>query len=132
MNGSELVEGLQEVLKDIPITGGLAGDNATFTQTLLLHNDVVQDKVVIAVGLYGDNVIMSSGALGGWKPYGPPRKITRSNKNIVYELDGKPALPLYKMYLGYYADTLPASGLNFPFAIMAEEKKFGIAECFWL
>jgi len=126
VNGSELVEGLQEVLPEIPITGGLAGDNAAFTQTLLLNNDKVYDKVVIAVGVYGKNAVVTSGALGGWSPYGPPRKITRSSKNVVFELDNKPALPLYKMYIGYYANTLPASGLNFPFAIMSEDKNIAV------
>ncbi len=126
VNGSELVEGIQEVLPNIPITGGLAGDNANFSQTYLLNNDQVHDRVVIAVGIYGENAVVTSGALGGWKPYGPPRKITRSIKNIVYELDGKPALPLYKMYIGYYANQLPASGLNFPFAIMAEDKSITV------
>ncbi|KKN56114.1 hypothetical protein LCGC14_0575470 [marine sediment metagenome] len=126
VNGSELVEGLQEVLPEIPITGGLAGDNAAFTQTLLLNNDKVQDKVVIAVGIYGKDAVVTSGALGGWSPYGPPRKITRSLKNVVFELDNNPALPLYKMYIGYYANTLPASGLNFPFAIMSEDKKITV------
>ena len=126
VNGSELVEGLQEVLKEVPITGGLAGDGAQFTQTLLLHNDTVQDNVVIAVGIYGADALVTSGALGGWKPYGPPRKVTRSNKNIVLDLDGKPALPLYKMYIGNYAKDLPASGLNFPFAIMSEDKNITV------
>lgn len=122
VNGSELVEGIHEVLPTAEITGGLAGDNAQFSQTMLLNNNQVSDKIVIAVGIYGENAIVTSGALGGWKPYGPPRKVTRSDKNIVFELDGKPALPLYKMYIGYYADELPTSGLNFPFAIMAEDK----------
>jgi hypothetical protein len=121
VNGSELVEGLQEILPDIPITGGLAGDDAQFTKTLVLNNNKVEDRIVVAVGIYGDDAIVTSGALGGWKPYGPPRRITRSNKNIVYELDNQPALPLYKMYIGYYANELPASGLNFPFAIMEEK-----------
>lgn len=121
VNGSELVEGLQEVLPNIPITGGLAGDGAQFTKTLLLNNDKIQDRMVIAVGIYGKDAIVTSGALGGWKPYGPPRRITRAVKNVVYELDNKPALPLYKMYIGYYANQLPASGLNFPFAIMDDK-----------
>lgn len=121
VNGSELVEGLQEVLPNIPITGGLAGDAAQFNKTLLLNNDKIQDRIVIAVGIYGQDAIVTSGALGGWKPYGPPRQITRAVKNVVYELDNKPALPLYKMYIGYYANQLPASGLNFPFAIMDEK-----------
>ncbi|NOQ93897.1 MAG: hypothetical protein GQ547_04585 [Methylophaga sp.] len=126
VNGSELVEGIQEVLPHIPITGGLAGDNANFSQTYLLNNDQVHDRVVIAVGIYGEHAVVTSGALGGWKPYGPPRKITRAVKNLVYELDGKPALPLYKMYIGYYANQLPASGLNFPFAIMSEDKSITV------
>lgn len=126
VNGSELVEGIQEVLPEIPITGGLAGDNANFSQTYLLNNDKVQDRVVIAVGIYGEHAVVTSGALGGWRPYGPPRKVTKAVKNIVYELDNKPALPLYKMYLGHYANTLPASGLNFPFAIMAEDKSITV------
>lgn len=126
VNGSDLVQGLQEILPNTPITGGLAGDNAEFNQTLLLHNTSVKDNVVIAVGIYGDHAIVTSGALGGWKPYGPPRKITSSIKNIVYQLDNKPALPLYKMYIGYYANELPASGLNFPFAIMSEDKNITV------
>jgi hypothetical protein len=36
-------------------------------------------------------------------------------------MDNKPALPLYKMYIGYYASELPSSGLNFPFAIMDDK-----------
>jgi hypothetical protein len=126
INGSELVEGLQSVLPDTPITGGLAGDNAQFEETFLIHNDKIHNKVVIAAGIYGDDAIVTSGALGGWKPYGPPRKITSAVKNIVYELDNKPALPLYKMYIGYYANKLPASGLNFPVAIMAEDKSINV------
>lgn len=122
VNGSDLVDGLQSVLPDVPITGGLASDAAQFKKTLILNNEKVEDKVVIAVGIYGEKAVVTSGALGGWKPYGPPRKITKSSKNIVYELDNKPALPLYKMYIGYYAEQLPASGLNFPVAIMDEKE----------
>lgn len=126
VNGSELVDGIQEVLPNTPITGGLASDDAQFTKTLLLNEEKVHDRIVIAVGIYGDNAIVTSGALGGWQPYGPPRKITSSNKNVVFELDQKPALPLYKMYIGYYANGLPASGLNFPFAVMTEDKNISV------
>ena len=33
--------------------------------------------------------------------------------NVLYELDGKPALDIYKRYLGEYAKDLPGSGLLF-------------------
>jgi hypothetical protein len=122
VNGTDILKGMQNILgNEVPIVGGMAGDNAAFTRTLLLHNSTVSDNLVIAVGLYGNNLVTASGALGGWKPYGPPRKVTRSTKNVVYEMDGKPALPLYRMYIGeHYAKALPGSGLKFPFAFVAE------------
>lgn len=124
VNGSELLLGFQSILGDTPIVGGLAGDGAAFVKTLQLFNETVSDNLIIAVGLYGDSLITASGALGGWKPYGPPRKITRSSKNVVYEMDGKPALPLYRMYIGeHYAKGLPGTGLKFPFAIIEEGKR---------
>lgn len=124
VNGSELLKGFQSVLGDVPIVGGMAGDNATFTKTMLLFNDVISDNLVIAIGLYGNHLLTASGALGGWKPYGPPRKITRSVKNVIYELDGKPALPMYKMYIGeHFAKGLPATGLKFPVAVIGEGKE---------
>lgn len=123
VNGSELLSGFQSVLGEIPIVGGMAGDGAAFVKTLQLFNDTVTDGLIIAVGLYGNNLITASGALGGWKPYGPPRKVTRSEKNVVYELDGKPALPLYRMYIGeHFSKGLPGTGLKFPFAIIEEGK----------
>ncbi len=75
-------------------------------------------------GLYGKNLVAAAGVGRGWKPYGPPRKVTRSEKNVVLELDGKPALPLYNMYIGAQtAKGLPGSGLKFPFAIIEEGKR---------
>lgn len=124
VNGSELISGFQSVLGDTPIIGGLAGDGGEFVQTLQLFNDTISDNMVIAVGLYGDALITSSGALGGWKPYGPPRKVTKSIKNVVYELDGKPALSLYKMYIGAaFSKHLPGSGLKFPLAVIEAGKR---------
>ena len=124
VNGSELLLGFQSVLGDLPVIGGMAGDGASFTKTLQIFNEIVSDGLVIAIGLYGSSLITTSGALGGWKPYGPPRKVTRAEKNVVFELDGKPALPLYRMYIGeHYAKGLPGSGLNFPFAVIEEGNK---------
>ena len=124
VNGSELLKGFQSLLGDIPIVGGLAGDGGAFVKTLQLYNDTVSDNMVIAVGLYGNALITSSGALGGWKPYGPPRRVTKSVKNVVYEMDDKPALPLYRMYIGEaFSKGLPGTGLKFPLAVIEDGKR---------
>lgn len=124
VNGSELLEGFKSVLGEIPVMGGMAGDGFNFSKTVQLFNETVSDGLVIAVGLYGNNLIAATGVGRGWKPYGPPRKVTKSEKNVVLELDDKPALPLYKMYIGEHASkSLPGSGLNFPFAIIEEGRR---------
>jgi hypothetical protein len=68
------------------------------------------------VGFAGD-VQVSAGSAGGWDIFGPERTITASKGNVLYELDGRPALELYREYLGERADGLPATALLFPLAI---------------
>jgi hypothetical protein len=122
VNGSELVIGLQNHLpKDTVITGGLAGDGASFQQTLVGLNETPLEGRIVAIGFYGDGLSVTYGSVGGWNSFGPERLITKSDSNILYELDGKPALDIYKMYLGEYATELPGSALLFPLRIRAYE-----------
>lgn len=118
INGSELVKGLNTIDKDnVIITGGLAGDGSQFKETWTIYNGDVVSGSIVAVGFYGEYIQLSHGSRGGWDIFGPERRITRSQNNILYELDNKPALSLYKEYLGEKASGLPATGLLFPLAI---------------
>jgi hypothetical protein len=122
VNGSELVRGLlQELPAHIAVTGGLSGDGDRFKETLVLWDGVPEKGTVAVLGLYGDRLKVGYGSLGGWDPFGPERLITRARGNILYELEGKSALELYKTYLGDYAASLPASGLLFPLSIRTDE-----------
>ena len=123
VNGSELVSGLTEGLPSgVTVTGGLSGDGGRFTRTLVLRDGRSEERAVTAVGLYGDKLRVGYGSLGGWDPFGPERRITRSEGNVLYELDGRSALELYKSYLGEHAADLPASGLLFPLSVRASQK----------
>lgn len=118
INGSELVRGLNSInQKNVVITGGLAGDGKAFKQTWTIYNGEVVPGKIVAVGIYGKDVRIGHGSRGGWDIFGPERRITRSKENILYELDNKPALALYKEYLGEKANGLPATGLLYPLAI---------------
>jgi len=122
INGSELVKGLAKQLPpSVTITGGLAGDGTAFNETLVLWDGVVDVGTIAAVGFYGDRLRVGYGSLGGWSPFGPERKITKSQDNILYELDGESALGLYKKYLGDQATNLPAAGLLFPLGLRLEQ-----------
>ncbi len=123
VNGSGLVAGMNNVLgRNVLITGGLAADDLDFKETFTLCNDLLSTDHVVAVGLYGDSIIVSCGSEGGWRPFGPTRRVTKADNNILYELDGKPALQLYKQYLGDKAKYLPASGLAYSFAILRNDR----------
>jgi hypothetical protein len=118
VNGSELVRGLNAILPEsVVVTGGLAGDGPRFERTWTLTADGPQSGLVSAVGMYGDRVHIGHGSRGGWDIFGPARLVTRSQGNVLYELDGKPALALYKDYLGERASGLPATALLFPLAL---------------
>lgn len=120
VNGSALAKGMQRRLPaHVLATGGLAGDAARFEQTFLWKNDELLERAVIAIGLYGTRLRIGHGSLGGWDPFGPDRVITRSEGNVLYELDGAPALALYREYLGPHAANLPGSGLLFPLNLRA-------------
>jgi hypothetical protein len=121
INGSELTKGLNNHLNDrIPVTGGLAGDQANFAETLIVNNRVGEKNLALAIGFYGDRLHVGYGSMGGWDSFGVDREVTRSRGNILYELDGKPALDLYKRYLGNHAADLPASALLFPLGLRLE------------
>lgn len=119
INGSALIGGLVGGLApEVLVTGGLAGDGAAFKETWVLDDVGVRCDHVACVGLYGADLSVAHGSFGGWMPFGPARKVTRCDNNVLFELDGEPALAVYKRYLGDHAKDLPAAGLLFPFAML--------------
>jgi hypothetical protein len=124
VNGSDLARGLASgVSGGVSITGGLSGDGTSFAKTCVIADDATGPRCVAAIGLYGDDLRIGYASMGGWEPFGPLRAIGRAKGNILYELDGRSALDLYKSYLGSHADQLPASALLFP--ILVTEPKGG-------
>lgn len=127
VNGSDLVRGLTEHLPDgVTLTGGLSGDGERFTATWVIWNGVPERGTVVVTGLYGPDLRVGFGSLGGWDSFGPERLITRSTGNVLYELDGRSALELYKLYLGEHAGGLPATGLLFPLSLRTTEDMPGV------
>lgn len=119
VNGSELAQGLNEKLS-VQVSGGLMGDNGAFEQTWVIANGPPRSNQIALLGLYGDKLEITHGCFAGWEEFGINRVVTRAQGNVVYEIDGQPALTLYKKYLGNFADELPASGLRFPLSIRGE------------
>lgn len=127
INGSQLTLGMNAAAKNnLLITGGLCGDSERFEKTFSSYNELPKEGEIVAVGLYGDTLEVSFASNGGWTPFGPERLITKSKGNILYELDGKPALDLYKKYLGDKSKELPGAALLFPLNVKFSDNKKSI------
>ena len=122
VNGSGLIEGLEsdEDFK-ATITGGLCGDGERFEKTLTSYNENPKQGEVVAIGFYGESLEVSYANYGGWTPFGPQRTITKSEGNVLFEIDGLPALDLYKKYLGEKANELPQAALLYPLSVQQSE-----------
>ncbi len=121
INGSQLARGINNVSNTIPVTGGMAGDGDRFQETYVIANDIPKQRTIVAIGFYGKDLSIGTGCFAGWSEFGTQRTITKSKDNILYEIDGEPALNLYKKYLGELANELPNSGLRFPLSIKENE-----------
>lgn len=119
INAGQLLSGLNEKLQGrVPVSGGVAGDDNRFERTLVGLNNNIGEAQIVAIGFYGKQLSVAHGSKGGWDTFGPMRKVTKCAGNILYEIDNKPVLDLYKEYLGEKAASLPASALLFPFTII--------------
>jgi len=127
VNGAELVKGLHSDLdKSVSITGGLAGDCSNFENTFVISGNQVASKKIVALGLYGQELSIGFASKGGWDSFGIERLVTKSTNNVLYELDGQPALELYKSFLGDMAKDLPGSGLLFPLSMRDEDNQIPV------
>ncbi len=123
INGSQLTKGMSAATNNnLLITGGLCGDDARFEKTLASYNENPKEGELVAIGFYGDTLEISFSIHGGWTPFGPERIVTKSSGNVLYELDGQPALDLYKTYLGDKARDLPGAALLYPLNVTSENE----------
>lgn len=117
-NGAKLTEALnQQLSSSVVMIGGLAGDSQKFTQTWVIANQLPQGQLACALGFYGEAIRFKTAIRAGWSPLGPERQVTLASGNKLYTLDDRPALELYKHYLGAHANEITKTGLHFPLAI---------------
>ncbi len=110
-SAASILDGLKLSLAEIPILGGTTGDQTHIKQTFqFFKTEVLTDSVPIL--LLGGNLLFSHGVSSGWSPLGKRSVVTKVEKNVIYEIDGKPALDFYH----YYFETF-AADLAYPLAI---------------
>ena len=84
--------------KPLPLFGGLAGDNWAGRKTYQYHDDEIFSQGISCVVMSGKGNV-AWGVSHGCVPTGLKRTITRSKGNIIYEIDGIPALEALNDYI---------------------------------
>jgi hypothetical protein len=124
LEGSALIAGLRSALPaNVGISGGLASDGAAFLRTFTLSTHAVSDRQVVALGFGSERTELRHGAMHGWRSSGPVRRVTRASGNTLYQLDGAPALEVYRRCLGEQATGLPASAQHFPLEMLSPSQR---------
>ena len=127
VNGSDLIMGLEsQTLNKVTITGGLCGDGSRFEKTLASYNEKPKEGEIVVIGFYGENLEITSAHGDGWVPFGPERTITKSNGNVLWEIDNIPALNIYKNFLGEKASQLPEAALFYPLIVKTPGKDHAV------
>ncbi len=118
VNGTVLSDAFNSCLPTgVTLSGGLAGDGTDFVQTAVGLDAAPAPGCIVAVGLYGAGLQIGFGSAGGWSSFGPARLVTAAQDNVLHQLDNRPALEVYKTYLGAEAAALPAAALRFPLCL---------------
>jgi len=114
-NANDSVSGVVSALPPgTHLFGGCPSNGHDMGNTYVVCDCLPEPKMAAVVGFYGDRLKVGVGSSAGWDQLGLERLITKSKQNVLYEFDGRPALPLYKKYLGSVAAGLPESGMLFP------------------
>ncbi len=101
VDGFQLVEGIKESAgADIPIFGGLGGNNMEFLKTNVYTNGFYSSNGFVAIVFDTDKIRLKGTAISGWDGLGMLNTITKCEGNVLYEINGAPALTELKKFFG--------------------------------
>ncbi len=122
VDASQVMNGINSAVPaGVTVSGGFSADGDRQQISHIWCNGGPAQSSVAAVGFYGEHLRVGTAVTGLWGQFGPLRQITKSQGSVLYELDGRSALSLYKEYLGELASGLPASGLLFPISLSVRD-----------
>lgn len=117
-NGEEFLNGIASIDEKILVSGGMAGDNAHFTQTFISSQNNILTQGSVGVSFNSDILKVYNAYNFNWSPIGIEHEVEEVIGNRVYKIAGLTPLDFYEKYLGsHVARTLPATGIEFPLIV---------------
>ncbi|MCB2219034.1 MAG: FIST C-terminal domain-containing protein [Bacteroidetes bacterium] len=131
LDGEGMVKFIEKLAgPDITMFGGMAGDDLSFSGTWIFTKDKSTDYGVAALVLDESKIELYGLAFSGWKPMGVSRTATKSEGNLIFTIDDRPALEMYLHYLGHEVsstddqiDFFDKVGVHYPFQIERKNRE---------
>jgi len=111
------------------IFGGIAGDDFALEETFVFSKENFSDHGVIVLAIDKDKINIAGARAFGWAGVGAQKVITKSDKNIVYEIDNKPAVDFYTKYLNIVSSDMPGVGLEYPLEVNMPDGNIAYRAC---
>jgi len=108
IDGDQIMEGIAQGFekpasleeREVTVFGGMAGDDLIAEKPIVFTNGKSKDNALIALIIDEDKIDVRGIASCGWEAIGTTKTVTKSEGNIVYTIDDKPALDMLMKYLG--------------------------------
>jgi hypothetical protein len=131
LDGEGMVQYIEKLAgPEITMFGGMAGDDISFTGTWIFTQDNFTDYGMAALVLNEAKIELQGIAFSGWKPMGVSRTVTKSEGNLIFTIDDRPALEMYLQYLGHketsaddQIEFFDQIGVHYPFQIERENRE---------
>lgn len=128
VDGEEVVDGLKSTnnTREIPIFGGLAGDDLLLEKTTVFTHQYISNKAIGAIIFDESKVEIKGLATSGWQALGTEHVITKAIGNTIYSINNEPALDYFIRFFGYYDDahvnqkTISTMSAQYPFQVKRE------------
>ena len=101
IDAEQIIKGFHASNKDIPLYGGLAGDDLTMKGSYVFSNNYESSTGLIALILDNDKINVQGIATSGWDNIGIEKTITKSDGNVVYSIDDEPAVDVFVKYFQF-------------------------------
>lgn len=124
IDGTDLMRGINaRINSSIPVFGGMAGDQGRFEETHVGLNEMPKPGNTVAIGFVGDRIQVKAACQDGWSKMGMEFTITKSEGNILYELDNENAYnTLYRLLESQNEEEFAVNTIRYPFQLSTAEK----------
>ena len=101
IDAEQIIKGVKDFDENMPLYGGLAGDDLTMKASYVFSNGLESSNALIALVLDDEKIKVRGLATSGWDDIGIEKTITKSSGNIVYTIDDEPAVDVFVKFFKF-------------------------------